>query len=116
MKALVMGISMMVLMSGMSLDALAGEGRKGCRSACGAKKAPYDKEMQSQTTCPVMGGKINRDLYVDADGKRIYVCCKGCIQAVQDNPDKYLEKLRDQNVKIEDAPKEKKASGSQQES
>ena len=31
-----------------------------------------------QTVCPVMGGVINKDLYVDYKGKRIYFCCPDC--------------------------------------
>ena len=27
-----------------------------------------------QTTCPVMGNKINKDIYVDHQGTRVYFC------------------------------------------
>ena len=27
-----------------------------------------------QQFCPVMGGKINKDLYADYEGKRVYFC------------------------------------------
>lgn len=59
-----------------------------------------EEELKPQTTCPVMGGKINKDLYVDADGRRIYVCCKGCIGAVKKNPEKYIEKLEEKGVTL----------------
>ena len=52
--------------------------------------------MQSETgnaTCPVMNNPVNRDLYVDHNGKRIYVCCAMCVNEVKKNPDKYLKKL-----------------------
>jgi YHS domain-containing protein len=52
-----------------------------------------ESELKLQTTCPVMGGEINRDLYVDHEGKRIYVCCEGCIDQVKNNPEKYIDKL-----------------------
>lgn len=59
-----------------------------------------------QTNCPVMGkNKINKNLYVDAEGKRIYVCCGACIAKVKADPKKYIKKLEDQGVKLEDAPK-----------
>jgi YHS domain-containing protein len=58
-------------------------------------------EGKAQTTCPVMGGSIRKSLYVDHDGKRIYVCCKGCISAVKSNPEKYIEKLESDGVKLE---------------
>ena len=57
-----------------------------------------------QTHCPVMGGKIDSDLYVDVNGKRIYVCCRGCISAIESNPDKYIERLREHGYRPEDAP------------
>ena len=28
-----------------------------------------------QTTCPVMGNPINKDIYADYSGKRVYFCC-----------------------------------------
>ena len=47
-----------------------------------------------QTTCPVMGGAINKELYVDHEGKRIYVCCGGCIDQIKQDPQKYIDKLK----------------------
>lgn len=32
-----------------------------------------------QTLCPIMGEKINRSVYADYQGKRVYFCCKNCI-------------------------------------
>ncbi len=54
-----------------------------------------------QTVCPVMGGEINKDLYVDHDGKRIYVCCQGCIEQVRKDPEKYIQKLEADGVTLE---------------
>ena len=72
-------------------------------SGCGA-----GDEAQAQTTCPIMvGNKISKKLYVDAKGKRIYVCCKGCITAVKKNPDAALKKLAESGQKAEEAPKSK---------
>ncbi len=59
------------------------------------------KSVVAQTTCPVMGGKINKNLYVEHEGKRIYVCCKGCIDAVTKSPAKYIEKLEKEGVTLE---------------
>ena len=60
---------------------------------------------EPQTACPVMGKKINKELYVDAAGYRIYVCCKGCIKAVKANPEKYIEKAKTDGVEFEKTPK-----------
>ena len=32
----------------------------------------------SQTKCPIKGGDIDKEVYVDIDGKRVYFCCPGC--------------------------------------
>lgn len=60
---------------------------------------------QPQTTCPVMkGSPVNKSLYVDADGYRIYVCCNGCLAAVKAAPDKYIAQLQAEGVELEKAP------------
>ena len=48
-----------------------------------------------QKSCPVMGGKINKALYVDYEGQRIYVCCAGCIPKIKNDPAKYIKVLTD---------------------
>ncbi len=58
----------------------------------GAEGAEQGKEkeaaLKAQATCPMMQGmEINKDLYVDHEGRRIHVCCPGCIEAVQADPD-----------------------------
>ena len=58
-----------------------------------------------QTTCPVMkGSPVNKSLYVDAEGYRIYVCCGGCVRAVQADPAKYIAQLQAEGVELEKAP------------
>ena len=46
-----------------------------------------------QTTCPVMGGPINKELYTEYQGKKVYFCCAGCETEFNKNPEKYLPKL-----------------------
>jgi YHS domain-containing protein len=73
----------------------------GVRADDAAAKAP---KLKPQTTCPVMGGKIDKKLYADVDGKRIYVCCPGCIATIKKDPEKYLKKLKSEGVVLEDTP------------
>jgi len=76
-------------------------------------KEAQEAKITPQTTCPVMGGKINKDLYLDHDGKRVYVCCKGCIDAVRKAPEKYIKKLAEKGevpAAIPKAAKEDKAA------
>ncbi|MFA7157779.1 MAG: YHS domain-containing protein [Kiritimatiellia bacterium] len=56
--------------------------------------------VKRQTICPVMGGEVNKNLYVDYEGKRIYVCCKGCIETVRKDPAKYVRELEAAGVTI----------------
>jgi YHS domain-containing protein len=65
-----------------------------------------EKAKVAQTKCPVMGGKINRAIYVDHDGKRVYFCCRGCDAAFKKDPGKYVKKLEDAGV-ILDAAQDK---------
>lgn len=60
---------------------------------------------KKQVNCPVMQRTpIDPALYIDVKGKRIYVCCKGCMAQVRGNPDKYIKRLEDKGVIIEKAP------------
>ncbi len=51
------------------------------------------EELKEQTLCPVMGGKITKDVYVDHDGQRIFFCCQGCESKFKADPDTYLKKM-----------------------
>lgn len=47
----------------------------------------------SQNTCPVMGNPIDPEVAIEHEGRKIYFCCKPCIDKFQKNPAKYLAKL-----------------------
>jgi YHS domain-containing protein len=57
-----------------------------------------------QDKCPVMGGPIDKSVYVDQDGKRVYFCCGGCIAGFKADPQKYLKKMEQEGVELEKAP------------
>jgi hypothetical protein len=67
--------------------------------------------MKKQTHCPVMGGKINKEQYVDVEGYRIYVCCPGCKGTIKADPDKYIEKMKAEGITPESTPEEKEPEG-----
>jgi len=46
-----------------------------------------------QTLCPVMGGAINKEIFTEYKGKKVYFCCPGCIAEFEKDPQKYLPKL-----------------------
>ena len=62
------------------------------------------QQPKPQTACPVMGGPIDKALYVDAKGKRIYLCCAACEEAIRAEPDKYIKKIEQRGQTVEDAP------------
>ena len=66
-------------------------------------------EGKPQTTCPVMGGKINKNMYVDVKGYRIYICCAGCNKAIKANPDKFIEKMKKDGVALKKIPTKEKS-------
>jgi YHS domain-containing protein len=64
-----------------------------------------EKELKNQTTCPVMGGKIDRDVYVDYQGQRVYFCCPSCKETFLKDPEKYFEKIEKDGVLLESVQK-----------
>ena len=71
----------------------------------GSHDAGKHQENKLQTTCPTeMGGAINKSLYVDYNGKRIYVCCEMCIEKVNEDPAKYIKKLEEEGVVLDRVP------------
>ena len=53
---------------------------------------------KTQVACPVQHGKINKDLYVDYKGQRIYFCCKECIPIFNKNPEAYQKRMEQEGV------------------
>ncbi len=57
----------------------------------------------AQRTCPVMGGTINKELYADHNGERVYFCCMACPSQFTKNPEKYISKLKEMGQEPEKA-------------
>jgi YHS domain-containing protein len=53
---------------------------------------------------------INPKMYVDVQGKRIYVCCPGCITKIKAEPEKYIKQMEAEGIVLEkaSAPKEER--------
>jgi YHS domain-containing protein len=69
-----------------------------------AMGGPALAQGKAQTACPVMGGNINKNLYADYKGQRVYFCCTGCDAEFKKDPEKYLEKMKSQGVTPEKTP------------
>ena len=71
----------------------------GCTKPCCADKEAVEEVIESttttveQTTCPVMGGPVNKAVFTEYEGKKVYFCCPGCDEKFKADPEKYLSKL-----------------------
>lgn len=64
----------------------------------GAAFAADDEHEGNQTKCPVMGNKINKEVYTDYKGQRVFFCCAGCIDPFNKDPEAYLKKMKEDGV------------------
>jgi len=56
-----------------------------------AKEAAVEIE---QTMCPIMdGNKIDKNVFVEYKGKKVYFCCVQCKANFEADPEKYIAKL-----------------------
>jgi YHS domain-containing protein len=58
----------------------------------------------AQTNCPIMGGKINKAIFVDYPGKRVYFCCGGCPTEFDKDPAKYIKAMESQGIVLDRTP------------
>ncbi len=78
---------------------------------------PQEAPKKKQTHCAVMTkNPINKNLYVDVKGKRIYVCCAGCIGKIKADPDKYINQLESEGIALEKTPDKEKAEATTEKS
>ena len=52
----------------------------------------------NQTTCPVMGFDINKDVLTDYLDNRIYFCCSVCPPDFKRNPHKFMKEMKENGV------------------
>lgn len=65
------------------------------------------KPLKAQMTDALSGKPVDRNVYVDYQGQRIYFCCANSRSDFQLNPDKYLKVFREQGVTLEKSPESK---------
>lgn len=95
---------LMILLAGACVAVVTVYAEPAKDASADTKKA--EQTVKKQTLCPVMGNEINKKLYVDFQGKRIYVCCKGCIGEVKKDPAKYIAQLEKEGVTLDKTPAE----------
>ncbi len=67
----------------------------------GMMSVDAEAKPKPQTLCPVMGNPINKEVYADYQGQRVYFCCPGCDSTFLENPEKYLSQMRAEGIKPE---------------
>ncbi len=70
----------------------------GCGPAEEAKGGP-------QTSCPIKGEPIDKKIFVDREGKRVYLCCEDCRKTFNADGDAQIQKMTEAGVILEDTPK-----------
>lgn len=58
-------------------------------------------EPKAQTTCPVSGQNIDKKVFVDYQGQRVYFCCNKCPAEFRKDPEKYFAKIAADGVQLE---------------
>ena len=47
-----------------------------------------------QATCPIMkGNPINKNIFTEYNGKKVYFCCEMCIDKFKAEPEQYVSQL-----------------------
>jgi Cu(I)/Ag(I) efflux system membrane fusion protein len=57
-----------------------------------------------QTKCPIMGGAINKDVYIDHGGYRVYFCCAGCDGPFKKDADALIKKMQAEGIVLDRTP------------
>jgi YHS domain-containing protein len=58
-----------------------------------AVSASANEPVIEQKICPVMGDAINKNIYTEYKGKKVYFCTPMCKAEFEKNPEKYIGKL-----------------------
>ncbi len=58
-----------------------------------AAPATETAQVAEQTTCPVLAQPINKSIFVEYKGKKVYFCCEDCKATFAKDPEKYVKGL-----------------------
>lgn len=51
------------------------------------------KRPKVQTTCPISGKPVDKKVFTEYNGKKVYFCCEDCISRFNEAPDKHKKAL-----------------------
>ena len=84
----------MLLVAGILLVGLSAlDGCKKTGPAAPAETKEVASAAIEQTVCPVMVRAINKSMFTEYKGKKVYFCCAGCKEKFEKEPEKYIAKL-----------------------
>lgn len=61
-------------------------------------------EGKAQTKCPIRGGDIDKDVFIDHEGKRVYFCCPGCDTTFMKDAEANIKKMEAEGIAVAEAP------------
>ena len=91
--------SIVVVLAGLLLVGLTGCGKKESEPAAPEPNTAKTPESVSataavtQTTCPIMGAPIDKNVFTEYQGQKVYFCCAGCVDKFKADPEKYAKDL-----------------------
>lgn len=68
------------------------------------EKAVAEVAAKAQAVCAVCGNPMNKEIFSDVDGKRVYFCCAECKAKFDADPKTYLEKMQKDGITPEAIP------------
>ena len=68
------------------------------------EKVVAEVAAKAQTVCAVCGNPMNKEIFSDVDGKRVYFCCAACKAKFDADPKTYLEKIQKDGITPEAIP------------
>jgi YHS domain-containing protein len=84
----------MVVVIGLGLTGCKKKGQPAPSSPAKPKATASVVTEVEQTTCPVLdGNKIDKNVFVEYKGKKVYFCCAACKSVFEKDPEKYIAKL-----------------------
>jgi len=60
---------------------------------CGKKTETTMEMAGEQKVCPMTGMAVNKDIYTEYKGKKVYFCSQACKAEFLKDPEKYVSKL-----------------------
>ncbi len=66
-----------------------------------AQKRTLDK---AQAVCPVTGDKIDKAVFADYEGKRVYFCCQACVPAFKAGSASIVARMEKAGIVLDKTP------------